>query len=359
MKFFLLSLLSVLVLFTYSCGGDEDKEEIVECKTNNDCVDNKICNTSTNKCETEIKTGVLTSIELDIQNTTDSKSADLLIGAKKKIIAYAIYDKDETTADNISQKVRWYSTVSAVGTASKNSNGQIEFEAKKTGVTEVYCIYQGVESERVEFTVTEGVIKSIDLESNSGNSIYLHQSVVWNIIVTFEGDKQGKLDPETVEFHSTPEGIVKNSDGEYNFTAVGTYDVWVTKDEKESSHVTIEVMDNIVTSLELTYDREEGDFIVNVAHRVIINEKYYGNGEGELLDATGLEWSCETREEDGEGNYTPTECPASDYNVDGFNITFTRADKFFVTVTKEYTENTSCLENKCSTLFPFVVIEAK
>ncbi len=359
MRLFLLSLLSLIVLFTYSCSGSDGGSDDTGCKTNADCTDNKVCNTKTSKCEAEILKDVLTSIEVDIENSSDAKKASVLVGEKKTVRAWGVYDENETDAQDISKKVRWYSSNSLIGIASKNSNGEIEFKAKKAGSVEIYCKYQGIESTRVTFEVTDAIIASIDLKSNSGDSIFLHQSVIWNIIATFEGGKQGKLEPDTVEFHSNPEGLVKNEDGEYKFSTVGTYDVWVTKDGKESTHVQIDVNANIITKLELTYDRNDGDFVVNIAHKVIINEVYEGNGKGELTDATGLEWVCETRVDNGDGTYTPTDCVEGDYEVDGFNISFKRAETFYVTVSKTYTENTTCEENKCSALFPFLVAEAQ
>lgn len=361
MKLFLLSLLSLLVLFTYSCGGSGSgsNSDDTSCKTNEDCIDNKICNIGTGKCETEILKDVLTSIEVDIENSSDAKKASVLVGEKKTVRAWGVYDKNETDAKDISKKVRWYSSDSLIGIASKNSNGEIEFKAKKAGSVEIYCKYQGVESARVTFDVTDAVVESIDLKSDSGNSIFLHQSIIWNIIATFEGGKQGKLEPDAVEFHSNPEGLAKNEDGEYKFSVVGTYDVWVTKDGKESTHIQIEVNANIVTKLELTYDRNDGDFIVNTPHKFIINEIYEGNGKSELADATGLSWACETRADNGDGSYTPTDCLEGDYEVDGFNITFKRAETFYVTVSKTYTENTTCEGSKCSALFSFLVTEVQ
>ncbi len=360
MKLFLLGLLSLVVLFTYSCGGDEKKDtDKVECKTNADCKDNKICNTLTNKCEAEVLKDVLTSIEVDIENSADAQNASVLVGEKKTVRAWGVYDNNETNTVELSKKVRWYSSDSLIGIASKNNNGEIEFKAKKPGVVEIYCKYQGIESQRVTFTVTEAVIDTIDLKSNSGNSIFLHQSVIWNIIATFEGGKQGKLESDSVEFHSNPEGLSKNENGEYKFPAVGNYDVWVTKDGKDSNHVQVEVKANIVTGLELNYDRNEGDFIVNTPHRVIVKETYEANGEGELTDAAGLEWACETRTDNGDGTYTPADCEEGDYEVNGFNITFKKAETFYITVSKAYTENTTCAENKCSGLFSFLVTEAQ
>ena len=358
MRNYLLILLSFFVVFAYSCSGSDDNENNnVECKEDKDCKEGEVCNTIENKCEVPKQENVLTSIEVDIEDSSNAKSADLLVSERKTVRAYGIYDNNEAKAEDISLKVRWYSSNSSVGIAKKD-NGQIKFEAKNVGTTEIYCKYRGIESEHVVFNVLEANVSEITLKSNIGNSIYLHQSLVWDIIATFDGGKQGKLDEDSVEFHSEPEGLIRTENGEYKFSAPGNYEVWVTKDDIESNRVSMEVLDNIVTGLELTYNRDDGDFYVNTPHSYIVKELYKGDGESVLTSADNLEWTCETRTDNGDGTYTPNECQEGDYEVNGFMITFKRVETFYMTVSKTYSENCECDDNKCIGAFTFVVNES-
>ena len=97
MKIFLFLTLSLLTIFAYSCGGSDSDENKTECKSDSECSSTEECDLNTNKCkDKEVTTGVLTSIEVDIDGATNTKQANLLVGEKKTVIAYGIYDNDVT-----------------------------------------------------------------------------------------------------------------------------------------------------------------------------------------------------------------------------------------------------------------------
>jgi len=342
MRIFLLTILSLLVVFTYSCGGsDDDTEEKVECKIDKDCNDDtKFCNTE-NKCETKAQTGVLTSIEVDIDGVAGNKEVSLLLGEKKTVIAYGIYDNDVTETKDLSGVARWYSTNRDVGFTTLGSDGQtVKFEAKATGSTEIYCKYLGKESEHVTFNVSEGVISAITFSSKIGNSIFLHQAVTWDIIADLEGGNQIRLNGTDVDFHSTPDGL-SLIENEYRFNNIGNYEVWVSKDSIDSNKISMEVKENVVVNIDLDYDRDDGEFFVATAHKVTVKELYEGNGESLLSDATGIIWEVKIKVVNEEDNtYTLEETVDGDYSVDGFNFTFNKAALFHVKASKVYGENT-------------------